>query len=65
MRHPGKSATEASIRMIAWRPGITQDVQHFVSICENCQMKRPSLGKTVYMARSRSLGTAPHGLGLC
>ena len=32
--HPGKTTTEAAIRMIAW-PCITQDVQHFVSICEN------------------------------
>ena len=45
--HPGKNATEASVRMIAWWPGITQDVQHFVSKCKNCQMNRPSLGKTV------------------
>ena len=42
--HPGKNATEASIRMIAWRPGTTKDVQHFVSKCKNCQMNRPSLG---------------------
>ena len=34
--HPGKNATEASVRMIAWWPGIIQDVQHFVSKCENC-----------------------------
>ena len=33
--------------MIAWWPGITQDVQHFVSKCKNCQLNRPSLGKTV------------------
>ena len=45
--HPGKNATEASVRMIAWWPGITQDVQQFVSKCRNCQMNRPSLGKTV------------------
>ena len=32
MTHPGKNATEASVRMIAWWPGITQDVQHFVSM---------------------------------
>ena len=45
--HPGKNATEASVRMIAWWPGITQDVQHFVSKGKNCQLNRPSLGKTV------------------
>ena len=45
--HPGKNATEASVRMIAWWPGITQDVQHFVSNYQNCQINRPSLGKTV------------------
>ena len=33
--------------MIAWWPGITRDVQHFVSKCKNCQINRPSLGKTV------------------
>ena len=31
--HLGKNATEASVRMIAWWPGITQDGQHFVSKC--------------------------------
>ena len=45
--HPRKNAIEASVRMIAWWPGITQDVQHFVSECKNCQINRPSLGKTV------------------
>ena len=45
--HPRKNATEVSVRMIAWWPGITQDVQHFVSKCKNCQLNRPSLGKTV------------------
>ena len=44
--HPEKNETEASVRMIAWWPGITQDVQHFVSKCNNCQLNRPSLGKT-------------------
>ena len=46
--HPGKNATEAIVKKIAWWPGITQDVQHFVSNCKNSQMNRPSLGKTVY-----------------
>ena len=45
--HPGKNAAEPSVKMIAWWPGITQDVQHFVSNCKNCQLNRPSLGKTV------------------
>ena len=45
--HPGKNVTEASVRMIAWWSGITQDVQHFVGKCKNCQMNRPSLGETV------------------
>ena len=45
--HLGKNATEASVRMIAWLPGITPDVQHFVCKCKNCQMNRPRLGKTV------------------
>ena len=46
--HPGKNATEAPVILIAWWPGITQDFQHFVSNCKNCQMNRPSLGKTVF-----------------
>ena len=33
--HPGKNATEASVKMIAWCLGITQDVQYFVSKCKN------------------------------
>ena len=33
--------------MIAWSPGITQDVKHLISKCKNCQLNRPSLGKTV------------------
>ena len=45
--HPRQNAIDASVRMIAWWPGITQDVQHCVSKCKNCQMNRPSLGKTV------------------
>ena len=45
--HPGKNATEASVRMIARWPGITQDVQRFVIKCKNCEMNRSSLRKTV------------------
>ena len=45
--HPGKNATEASLRLITWSPGITQGVHYFVSNCKNCQMIRPSLGKTI------------------
>ena len=45
--HPGYNATEASVRMIAWCSDITQDVQHFVSKCTNCQMNMPSLEKTI------------------
>ena len=37
--HLVKNATEASVRIIAWWPGITQDVQHFVSKCKKCQLK--------------------------
>ena len=43
----GKNATEAAVRMGAWWPGITQDVQRFMSKCQECQINRPSLGKTV------------------
>ena len=65
--HLRKTAIESSVRPVAWWPGITQNVQHFVSKCKNCQMnRRPSLGKTVFcVATSRRLGTAPHELGLC
>ena len=45
--HPGKNATEASVRMIAWWPGITQDVQHFVSKSKKFKLNRPSQRKTV------------------
>ena len=45
--HPGKIASVASARMIAWWPGITKNVQAFVSKCKTCQLNRPSLGKTV------------------
>ena len=45
--HPEKNATEASVRMIAWWPGITQQVQRFVSKSKNVQVNRPSPGKTV------------------
>ena len=44
---PVKNAFEASIRMIARWPGITQDVQNIVGKCMNCQMNRPSLRQTV------------------
>ena len=60
--HPGKNSTESPVRMIAWWSGITQDVQHVVSKCMNCQLNRPSLEKnSLYVARSRRLGTAPDG----
>ena len=39
--HPEKNLTESSFRMIAWWPGISQDVQHSASKCKNCQMNRP------------------------
>ena len=59
--HPGKNAIEATVRMIAWRRGITRDIQNFVSKCKNCQMNRPSL----CVARSRRLGTSPYRLASC
>ena len=45
--HPGKNATETAVRMMAWWPGISQDVLRYVSKCKECQENRPSLGKTV------------------
>ena len=45
--HPGKNATETAVRMMAWWPGISQDVLRYVSKCKERQENRPSLGKTV------------------
>ena len=45
--HPGKNATETAVRMMAWWPGISQDVLRYVSKCKECQENRPSLEKTV------------------
>ena len=45
--HPGKNATELAVRMMAWWPGISQDVLRYVSKCNECQENRPSLWKTV------------------
>ena len=45
--HPGKNATETTVRMMAWWPGISQDVLRYVSKCKECQENRPSLGKKV------------------
>ena len=45
MRHI--TATETSVRMIAWWLVITQDVQHFDKKCKNSEMNKPSLGKRV------------------
>ena len=33
--------------MIAWLPGIIQEVQQYFSKCKKCQINRTSLGKTV------------------
>ena len=43
--HPGKNATEKAVRMMAWWPGISQDVLRYVGKCSECQENRPSLGK--------------------
>ena len=45
--HPGKNATETAVRMMAWWPGISQDVHRYVSKCKENQENRPSLGKIV------------------
>ena len=45
--HPGKYATNTTVRMMGWRPGISQDVLRYVSKCKEFQENRPSLGKTV------------------
>ena len=47
MPHPGRNATETAVQMIAWWPGISQDVLRYVSKCRQGQEKRPRLGKTV------------------
>ena len=46
--HPGKNATETTVRMMAWWPGISQDVLRYVSKCRECQENRPRLRKTVF-----------------
>ena len=43
--HPGKNATETAVRMMAWWPGISQDVLRYVSKCKECQENRPSVGR--------------------
>ena len=59
--HLRKNAIDSSVRTVAWWPGITQNVQHFVRELSNEQAEP---GKnSLCVARSRSLGTAPHGLG--
>ena len=45
--HPGKNATETAVRMMSWWPAISHDVLRYVSKCKECQVNRPSLGKTV------------------
>ena len=45
--HQGKNATETAVRMMAWWPGISQDVLRYVNKCKECQENRPSLGKAV------------------
>ena len=62
--HPGKNATETAARMIAWWPGISQDVLRYVSKCKECQDNRPSLGKTVSTWPEAEVWETPHGLGL-
>ena len=53
---PGRDATEASVKMKAWWPGITEDVQHFVNKCINCQMNRPSWEKQSLRVQKPTLG---------
>ena len=45
--YPGTNATETTVRMMAWWPGISQHVLRYVSKCKKCQENRPNLGKTV------------------
>ena len=45
--HPGKNAAETAVRMIAWWPGINQDVLRYISNCKECQEHKPKMGKKV------------------
>ena len=54
--HPVKNATETAIRMIAWWPGISQDVLRYVSKCKECQENRPSLGKQYLLGQTLKFG---------
>ena len=54
--HPGKNATETAVRMMAWWPGISQDVFRYVSKCKECQENRPSLGKQYLPCRKLKFG---------
>ena len=47
--HPGKNATEKTLRLIARWPSITQNFHHFVSKCKSCEINRSIFGKTVSM----------------
>ena len=58
--HPGKNATETAVRMMAWWPGISQDVLRYVSKCKECQENRPSLGKTVSTWTEAEVWERPH-----
>ena len=45
--HSGKNSIETAVRMMAWWPGISQDLLRYVSKCKEYQEKRPILWKTV------------------
>ena len=62
---PGNNASEASVRMIPWWPGITQEVQFCVVNVTTANKQAYPGKKSLYRGRSRRLWTAPHFLGFC
>ena len=51
--HPGKNATETAVRVMAWWPGISQDVLRCVS---KCKKRGLAWGKQYLLGRKLKFG---------